>query len=165
MTDPTLTAPGAVLRALQISDADALFAAHGDAQTHKYWAGPAHKDVAQTKRYIEETMEMRGAHVWAITEDGGEALGRIALFVLRDGVGEIGIIMRREATGRGFALSVTSRATGTTSIARHTYSNWRARASKQQARFVVCPNAFTASPSVTAFAVDWRKQSTAIARL
>jgi RimJ/RimL family protein N-acetyltransferase len=103
MTDPTLTAPGAVLRALQISDADALFAAHGDAQTHKYWAGPAHKDVAQTKRYIEETMEMRGAHVWAITEDGGEALGRIALFVLRDGVGEIGIIMRREATGRGFA--------------------------------------------------------------
>jgi RimJ/RimL family protein N-acetyltransferase len=34
---------------------------------------------------------------------GEEALGRIALFVLRDGVGEIGIIMRREATGRGFA--------------------------------------------------------------
>ena len=46
---------------------------------------------------------MRGAHVWAITESGGDALGRVALFVLREGVGEIGIVMRREATGRGLA--------------------------------------------------------------
>ena len=30
-------------------------------------------------------------------------MGRIALFVLRDGVGEIGILMRREATGHGLA--------------------------------------------------------------
>lgn len=46
---------------------------------------------------------MSGARVWAITEDGGEALGRVALFVLREGVGEIGILMRREASGRGLA--------------------------------------------------------------
>ena len=46
---------------------------------------------------------MTGAHVWAITEDGGEALGRIALFVQREGVGEIGIIMSPDAQGRGLA--------------------------------------------------------------
>jgi ribosomal-protein-alanine N-acetyltransferase len=102
-TPPTLEAAGAVLRPLAVSDAEALFAAHGDEQTHHYWSGPAHKDVAQTAKYIEDTLALPGAQCWAITGDGGEALGRIGLFVLREGVAEIGIIMRRDATGRGLA--------------------------------------------------------------
>lgn len=103
---PTLSmleAPGVVLRQLEVGDAEALFAAHSDDQTHRYWSSPAHRSVEETARYIEDTLAMKGAHVWAITESGGEALGRIALFVLREGVGEIGIVMRREATGRGLA--------------------------------------------------------------
>lgn len=103
MNLPTLTAPDVVLRPLATSDAEALFAAHSDPETHHYWSGPAHKDIAETRANIADTLAMKGAHVWAITEDGGEALGRIAVFVLREGVGEIGIILRREATGRGFA--------------------------------------------------------------
>jgi len=102
-TPPTLEAPGAVLRPLSVSDAPALFAAHGDEQTHHYWSGPAHKDVSQTAKYIEDTLALPGARCWAITEDGGEALGRIGLFVTREGVADIGIIMRRDATGRGLA--------------------------------------------------------------
>jgi ribosomal-protein-alanine N-acetyltransferase len=100
---PTLTAPGVVLRPLELSDAAALFVAHGDPEVHHFWSAPAHTSVAETARYTEETLNMSGAQVWAITEDGGEALGRIALFLLREGVGEIGIILRREASGRGFA--------------------------------------------------------------
>jgi RimJ/RimL family protein N-acetyltransferase len=100
---PTLSATGVVLRPLTLADAPALFAAHSDEETHHYWSGPAHTDVMQTERYIAETLALKGAHVWAITEEGGEALGRIGLFVQREGVGEIGIIMRREATGRGLA--------------------------------------------------------------
>lgn len=100
---PTIATEGAVLRPLELSDADALFAAHGDARTHLYWSGPAHDNVEQTRAYIADTMAMPGAHVWAITESGGEALGRIALFVQREGVGEIGIIMAPAATGRGLA--------------------------------------------------------------
>jgi RimJ/RimL family protein N-acetyltransferase len=103
MSTPALAAPGVVLRPLELSDAEALFAAHGDEQTHHYWSGPAHKSVEQTRAYIAETLALEGAHVWAITESGGDALGRIALLVPREGVGEIGIIMRREATGRGLA--------------------------------------------------------------
>jgi len=102
-TPKLLAASGAILRPLELEDAEALFAAHGDAHTHHFWSGPAHRDVAQTRQYIADTLAMPGAHVWAITEDGGEALGRIALFVQRQGVGEIGIIMRPEATGRGLA--------------------------------------------------------------
>ncbi len=100
---PTLTAPGVVLRPLEVADAASLFAAHGDPEAHHYWSSPAHSSHDETARYIEQTLNMPGARVWAITEGGGEALGRIALFVLREGVGEIGIILRREAQGRGLA--------------------------------------------------------------
>jgi len=107
-TLPTLTTPGAVLRPLEIADAEALFAAHGDPHTHTYWSSPAHKSVSETADYIRDTLAMPGAHVWAITESGGEALGRIGLFIERDGVGEIGIIMRPDATGRGLASKALS---------------------------------------------------------
>lgn len=103
MTTPRLDAPGVVLRPLEVADAAALFAAHGDEVTHKYWSSPPHKNADETVRYIEDTLALPGARVWAITESGGEALGRIGLFVERDGVGDIGVIMRREATGRGLA--------------------------------------------------------------
>ncbi len=101
--EPRLDAPGVVLRPLEITDAASLFSAHGDPQVHHFWASPALTSEQETARYIEQTINKPGAHVWAITEQGGEALGRIALFVLRDGVGEIGIILRREAQGRGLA--------------------------------------------------------------
>lgn len=100
---PTLQAAGAVLRPLGVADAPALFVAHGDAETHHYWSSPPHHSVAETAAYIEDTLRIPDARAWAITESGGEALGRVALFKVRDGVGEIGIIMRREATGRGLA--------------------------------------------------------------
>lgn len=103
MITPTLKAPGIVLRPLEVSDADALFAAHGDEETHIYWSSPAHKNVAQTRAYIAETLSRPTTKGWAVTESGGEALGRVALFELREGVGEIGIIMRPDATGRGLA--------------------------------------------------------------
>ncbi|MBS0386142.1 MAG: GNAT family N-acetyltransferase [Proteobacteria bacterium] len=101
MDTPRLEAPGLVLRPLEMSDAEALFAAHSDPHTHQYWSSAAHKSVAQTAAYIEDTIA--AGHAWAITENGGEALGRIALFQLRDGVADIGIIMRPDATGRGLA--------------------------------------------------------------
>lgn len=105
---PTLTAPGVALRPLELSDAAALFVAHSDPEVHHFWSGPAHADVEETARYMRATLDLPGAQVWAVTEDGGEALGRIALFVLREGVGEIGIILRREASGRGLASKALS---------------------------------------------------------
>lgn len=98
---PRLEAPGLVLRPLETSDAEALFAAHSDPRTHQYWSSAPHKSVAQTEVYIEDTIS--AGRSWAITEAGGEALGRIALFELREGVADIGIIMRPDATGRGLA--------------------------------------------------------------
>ncbi len=106
---PTLTAPGLVLRPLEIADAEALHAAHGDPAAHQYWSGEAHASVAQTARFTQATLDVPGARAWAITEAGGEALGRIALFSVREGVGELGIILRREAQGRGLAAKAVER--------------------------------------------------------
>ncbi len=103
MTAPTLSAPGVLLRQLELSDAAALFFAHSDAAAHHYWSAPAHTSVEQTRQEVADTLAAAGGRVWAITEDGGEVLGRIALFIPREGIGEFGIIMRREAQGRGLA--------------------------------------------------------------
>ncbi len=115
MTVPTLTTTGAVLRPLELNDAEALFAAHGDERTHQYWSGPAHTNVEQTRAYIADTLALTGALVWAITEDGGEALGRIALFVQREGVGEIGIILAPNGKAAGWPPRVCSWCSSTAS--------------------------------------------------
>ncbi|MDX2275202.1 MAG: GNAT family N-acetyltransferase [Hyphomonadaceae bacterium] len=101
---PILQGDGVVLRPLRVDDAEALFAAHGDVRAHHFWSGPAHESIAQTARYIQDTLDIPGARVWAITETGGPAMGRIGLFEHREGVGEFGIIMRPDAQGRGLAL-------------------------------------------------------------
>ncbi len=98
-----LEAPGVVLRPLALSDAEPLYAAHSDAETHHYWSSPPHSTIEETRAYIADTLAIKGANVWAITESGGEALGRIGLFIEREGVGEIGVIMRPDSTGRGLA--------------------------------------------------------------
>ncbi len=103
MSGPTLSGSDIVLRPLTIGDAQALFAAHSDPETHRFWSAPAHMSVGETRADIERTLILSNTRMWAITEDGGEALGRVGIFVLREGVGELGIIMRREATGRGLA--------------------------------------------------------------
>lgn len=98
---PTLTGPGLVLRPLTVEDAPALFVAHSDPAVHHFWSSAAHESVAETARYTRDTIESPGASCWAITTDGGEALGRIALFEKREGVAEFGIILRRTAQGLG----------------------------------------------------------------
>lgn len=99
---PRLEAPGVVLRQLKVGDAAALFPAYSE-ESERPRATAAHKNVSQTEAHIKAMLERSGAHVWAVTEDGGEALGRIALYVFREGVGEFGVLLRREAQGRGLA--------------------------------------------------------------
>lgn len=96
----TLSAPGFVLRPLELSDAAALFVALSDARVQLYRRAAAHADVAETQRYIEDTLA-RSHAAWAITADGGEALGRLALRLPAPSVGEFGIVIRRAAQGRG----------------------------------------------------------------
>jgi RimJ/RimL family protein N-acetyltransferase len=97
---PTLSGSGVVLRALTLADAPALFVAMSDPEVQHYRRDAAHADVEQTRRYIEDTLT-RSCAAWAITEDGGEALGRLALRNPEPSVGEIGVVIRRAAQRRG----------------------------------------------------------------
>jgi len=97
---PTLTGDGIVLRPLLLSDAPALFVALSDAETQRYRRAEEHESVAETERYIADTLA-RSRAAWAITVDGGEALGRLALREPAARIGEFGIVIRRAAQGRG----------------------------------------------------------------
>ena len=97
---PTLSAPGIVLRPLALADAPALFVALGDAAVQLYRRDAAHAGVSETEQYIENSMA-RSRAAWAITEDGREALGRLALRVSELDVGEFGIVIRAGAHRRG----------------------------------------------------------------
>jgi [ribosomal protein S5]-alanine N-acetyltransferase len=107
---PTLSADGIVLRPLVLADAEALFVALGDPEVQFYRRAAAHRDVAETRAYIEDTLS-RARAAWAITENGGEALGRLALRVEGEG-GEFGIVLRRAAHRRGLARKALALAEG-----------------------------------------------------
>ncbi len=100
---PTLSAPGIVLRPLVAADAPALFVALGDPEVQLYRRQDAHSCIADTADYIAQTLAKSRA-AWAITADGGEALGRIALRVPETGTGEFGIVVRAAAQRRGLSL-------------------------------------------------------------
>ncbi len=120
MIIPVLTGDAIVLRPLEQTDAPALFLALSDPQVQLYRHG-VHADIAETARYIEES-RARGL-AWAITEAGGEALGRLVLRVSEQS-GEYGIVVRRNAHRRGLArkaLGLTEAyAFGTLKLARLT---------------------------------------------
>lgn len=100
---PALMGEGIVLRPLALDDAAALFVALSDPEVQLYRRGEAHADLAETRTYIEDTLA-RSRAAWAVTEDGGEALGRLALRTPEPDVGEFGIVLRRTAQRRGLGL-------------------------------------------------------------
>jgi [ribosomal protein S5]-alanine N-acetyltransferase len=108
---PTLAALGLVLRPLISADAAALFVALSDAEVQLYRRGDVHASIEETKHYIEDTLA-RSRAAWAITADGREALGRLALRVPEPGVGEFGIVIRRTAQRRGLGLKALILAEG-----------------------------------------------------
>jgi len=97
---PTLTGDAIVLRPLELCDAPALFTALSDPAVQLYRRSDAHRSIDETRAYIEDTLA-RSRAAWAITEDGGEALGRLAFRTPEPDIGEFGIVIRRTAQRRG----------------------------------------------------------------
>lgn len=101
MTAPTFRGARGVYRPLVVEDGPALFVAHCDPAVHQFWSSPAHATFEESVAYTADTIAVENSQHWAITESGGEALGRVSLFVRREGVGEIGVILRASAQGKG----------------------------------------------------------------
>lgn len=101
MTVPTFHGARGVYRPLTVEDGPALYVAHADPVVHHFWSSDVHASLEASTAYTADTIAVPNSHHWAITENGGEALGRVALFVRREGVGEIGVIVRAAAQGKG----------------------------------------------------------------
>lgn len=75
----------------------------GDPVVQLYRRQTAHTDARETEAYIADTLA-RSRAAWAVTIDGGEALGRLALRTPGPDVGEFGIVLRAAAHRQGLAL-------------------------------------------------------------
>lgn len=100
---PILRGEGVTLRPLVIGDAEALFRVHGDEAVHHFWSGPAHPNVERTREGIALGLANPTTRLWAIVDPSDELVGRIATFDVRDGVEEVGIILRSDVAGKGYA--------------------------------------------------------------
>lgn len=100
---PTLASARLVLRPLLHADADALHPVFADEGTMRYWSGPPHADLAETRAYVAGNAAQDDWLTWAITEDGGPALGWVTLGAHRDGVRELGYVLHRDFWGQGYA--------------------------------------------------------------
>lgn len=98
---PTFKGQRGVYRPLVIGDAPALYVAHADPAVHRFWSSDVHVSLEESTRYTAETLAVENSQHWAITEAGGEALGRVSLFIRREGVGEVGVIVRTATQGKG----------------------------------------------------------------
>ncbi|MBU6406409.1 MAG: GNAT family N-acetyltransferase [Alphaproteobacteria bacterium] len=105
MTPPTLETAKGRIRALSRSDAGALFEAFSDPETMTYWSTPPHQSLQQTEDDIAWWLAANPDAAFAIEDANGQVVGRTGLFRIREGVREIGVLLRRDRVGRGHAAA------------------------------------------------------------
>ncbi|WOK36049.1 GNAT family N-acetyltransferase [Sphingomonas sp. C3-2] len=105
---PTLRTERLVLRPLVTADAEAMHVALSDVDLMRWWSSAPHRDLEETRAYVAANAEQADWLTWAITKDGGEALGWVVLGDCRPGVRELGYILRRAAWGQGLAREAVS---------------------------------------------------------
>ncbi len=104
MLAPNLRTPRLLLRQLRVTDAPSVHIALADEANMTWWSSGPHKSVAETATYISwNANEDEGHYCWAIAESNDLALGWVILIPRREGVHEIGYILRPDYGGRGLA--------------------------------------------------------------
>jgi len=100
----TIHADALVLRPLSAErDAEALHAIFGSREQLRYMLREPCADVAATQALLERWAEDAKSPQWVMTDDGGEARGRITLVHTRPGVYEVGLQVAPAYQGRGYA--------------------------------------------------------------
>ncbi|MCJ8155806.1 GNAT family N-acetyltransferase [Sphingomonas sp. LaA6.9] len=105
---PTLRTERLVLRPLVEGDAEAMHIAMSDVDLMHWWSSAPHRTLERTREYVAANAAEGAWLTWAITEDGGEALGWVVLGEHREGIRELGYILRRDRWGRGYAHEAAS---------------------------------------------------------
>jgi RimJ/RimL family protein N-acetyltransferase len=102
-----------ILRQLRVADASSLHVAMSNESHMRWWSSADHKNVAETQAYISwNASENEGHLCWAITQRDDQALGWVILMPRREGVQEVGYILRPDYCGRGLAREAVWAAIG-----------------------------------------------------
>ncbi|MFV3075140.1 GNAT family N-acetyltransferase [Niveispirillum fermenti] len=106
---PVLRHGPAVLRPLKAGDADALHAAFGDADSMRYMPHAHYTEIGQTRdKILSMASGARGGWHWAITTDGGTALGWALLLKETPAQVSLGYMLVPAARGKGLARAATA---------------------------------------------------------
>jgi RimJ/RimL family protein N-acetyltransferase len=104
---PELAGSRVRLRPLRAEDAGALFRLRSDPRVMRYWSHPPWTEPAQAAEYLAKLLrESDGAHSWAVTHAGADALvGTASLFAISRAHrrAEIGYSLAADLWGRGYA--------------------------------------------------------------
>ena len=97
---PTFCTGRLTLRPAKDSDLDALHAIFADPRAMRYWSGPPHDSLAQTRafldRFIAAGAETREEYILDL---GGRCIGKAGMWRLP----EVGFILHPDHWGRGYA--------------------------------------------------------------
>jgi RimJ/RimL family protein N-acetyltransferase len=69
-----------------------------------YWSAPPHQSITETEADIAWWLEANGDAAFAIEDGEGALAGRVGLYRVREGVREVGIILRPDQAGQGHGL-------------------------------------------------------------
>ncbi|HVO01213.1 MAG TPA: GNAT family N-acetyltransferase [Candidatus Cybelea sp.] len=97
----TIGTPRLLLRRMMRYDAPALHAMFADAETMRYWSALPHIALAETERFVAESiaaMARGDAHDFVVLHEA-RVIGRVAFWMAN----EIGFLFDRAHWGRGFA--------------------------------------------------------------
>lgn len=100
------------LRPVRLADAEALLPLFRDGETMRYWAhGPINK-IAEMQAIIARNLPPlnRPEGSFAITRDGGRAIGCINFYNERDHMSGLGYIIERASWGRGLVAEAVTAA-------------------------------------------------------
>lgn len=111
MTAPVLKTRRLVLRQLTVDDGVELFKTLSDEQVMQYWSSGPHRTVDETTTYLQWNADTGMGHkCWAITREGGAAMGWVILIPHRPANFELGYILGREHWRQGFVTEAASAA-------------------------------------------------------
>ncbi len=100
----TLRTARLVLRPLSMDDVPAMHPVMSDPDSMRYWSHLPHETVETTVKLFERWIADDGTgRNWAVTRDGGTAVGFVNLFGVDKRIGSFGYMLAPAARGQGFA--------------------------------------------------------------
>ncbi|SOB88337.1 Protein N-acetyltransferase, RimJ/RimL family [Sphingomonas guangdongensis] len=92
------------MRLQEVSDAEALHEAYGDAALMTWWSSAPHPSVERTRDYLTRSPDEAPFRGWVMIEAAsGAVIGTLAAYDKRPGVTEIGYLLIRRFWGHGYA--------------------------------------------------------------